>query len=68
MKTAQMKLNFEDDKANIFGQDVDLATTAAGHCCIKLESENKSQSGETVPKENNVTFCNKLMRNMRVGG
>ena len=57
MKTAQMKLNFEDDKANIFGVDVDLETTASGHCCIKLERENKNQSGETLSKENNVTFC-----------
>ena len=58
MKTAKMKLNFEDEKANIFGVDVDLEATASGHCCIKLERENKNQSGETVSKENNDTFCN----------
>ena len=60
MKRAQMKLNFEDDKVNIFGQDVDLETTASGHCCIKLERENRNQSGNTWSKGNSVTFCNKL--------
>ena len=60
MKTAQMKLNFEDDQANIFGVDVDLEATASGHCCLKLE-------GETAPKENNVTFCNKLKEKYKNG-
>ena len=41
MKNTQMKL---DDKASIFGQDVDLEITASGHCCIKLECENKIES------------------------
>ena len=44
MKNTQMKLDLQDDKASIFGQDVDLEITASGHCCIKLECENKIES------------------------
>ena len=55
---------FDDDKVNIHGQDVDLETTASGHCCIKLERENRNQSGETWSKGKSVTFCNKLNKKL----
>ncbi len=36
MKAAKIVLDLENDRANIFGQDVDLACTTSGHYCVPL--------------------------------
>ena len=45
MKTANMKIDFANDKVNIFGKKVDLQFTSSGHyaiplrdCCKDLDS------------------------------
>ena len=37
MKKAKMKLDMENDRASVFGKDVDLHSTSSGHYCLTLE-------------------------------
>ena len=39
MKDAKMKIDLENDKAEIFGQEVELMTTSSGHYCLPLTNE-----------------------------
>lgn len=45
MKKAGVRLDLQDDKVNVFGQDIDLKLTESGHCCIELEI------GKSIPRE-----------------
>lgn len=45
MKKAGVRLDLQDGKVNIFGQDIDLKLTESGHCCIELEI------GKSIPRE-----------------
>ena len=38
MKTAKIKLDLENDKAGIWGKEVDLDNTSSGHYCISLSN------------------------------
>ncbi|CAC5411356.1 unnamed protein product [Mytilus coruscus] len=37
MKKAKMKLDLENDSANIFGKDVQLQCTSSGHYCVPID-------------------------------
>ncbi|CAG2236150.1 unnamed protein product [Mytilus edulis] len=37
MKKAKMKLDLENDSANIFGKDVQLQSTSSGHYCVPID-------------------------------
>jgi transposase InsO family protein len=40
MKKAKVKLDLENDSAEIFGRDVDLHCTSSGHYCVTLEQQD----------------------------
>ena len=60
MKKVQTKIDFQEDKINIFGKKVKIHFTSTGHYCIQLNSEI---SGENVFKSN-VVFLFSNVQNL----
>ena len=53
MKLAKVKIDFDNDIINIFGEDIDISFTASGHYFIPISRTNKaiSEIDESNPAE-----------------
>ena len=53
MKLAKVKIDFDNDIINIFGEDTDISFTASGHYFIPISRTNKAISDidESNPAE-----------------
>ena len=43
-KLAKVKVNFDNDIINIFGEDIDISFTESGHYFIPISHTNKAKS------------------------
>lgn len=63
MKTAGVKLNLEDDTAEILGKTMNLNVTSSGHNCIPIDKAEmipvRAQRGTEVTFTSSTQFCTK---------
>ena len=51
MKKMEVKINFQNDTINVFGESIPLITTTSGHYAIPLTSVKQAISN--IDRENN---------------
>ncbi|CAG2236146.1 unnamed protein product [Mytilus edulis] len=70
MKKAKMKLDLENDSANIFGKDVQLQCTSSGHYCVPIDQLKVDIKGvewdlqSVFLADNGGEFANEIFRDM----
>ena len=63
-KATELKIDFVNDRTNIFGKDIHLHFTTSGHYAIPLNETNLNLKTSSVEDSNFVEFNNELFREM----